>query len=462
MAQGHMIPMMDLARLILAHHKNNNVTVVTTPRNAIRFASRFSRYTQEHGFRFRLVELEFPCIEAGLPDGCENIDMLPSLDDAMTFFLATRFLRRPVEKLFQELTPPPSCIIADMCLPYTIHIAKQFKIPRISFIGVSCFYLLCMHNINMFNAESEEYFVVPCIPDRIEITIPHSEISDSKEWKQFSKEVKEAEMESYGVMMNSFEELEAAYARGYKEVRNNNKAWCIGPVSLSNQDHLDKAQRGNKNSVYEWQHLKWLDLRKPKSVVYVCFGSICNLTSLQLIEIGLALEASNRPFIWVIREGTELEALEKWIQEDGFEGRIKGRGLLIRGWAPQLLILSHHAIGGFITHCGWNSTMEAICAAVPMATWPLFSDQFLNEKLIMQILGVGVKVGEKTGALVKKEKVEGAIETLMGDSSESETRRKRVSELAQMARKAVENGGSSHTNLASAIQDIMQEAKRSH
>ena len=96
-----------------------------------------------------------------------------------------------------------------------------------------------------------------------------------------------------------------------------------------------------------------------------------------MIELGLALEASERPFIWVIREGNQLEALEKWIKEEGFEERTNARGLIIRRWAPQLLILSHPAIGGFITHSGWNSTLEAICAGVPMVTWPLFGDQFL-------------------------------------------------------------------------------------
>ncbi|KAK7337139.1 hypothetical protein VNO77_17699 [Canavalia gladiata] len=472
MAQGHMIPMMDVARLLV--HHNVIVTVVTTPQNATRFSSFFDRYT-ELGFQIRLVQLQFPCEEAGVPNGCENIDMLPSLGTAFRFYTAISSLQPSVEKLFEELTPPPSCIISDMVLPYTTHIAKKFNIPRISFCGVSCFFLLCFHYIYAYNIKESistksEYFILPGLPDEIEITKAQIEITEGKNWQQFNDEFSAAEIDSYGIITNSFEELEPAYARDYKKIKND-KVWCLGPLSLSNKDHLDKAQRGNKTSIDE-SHLKyWLDCQKPRSVIYACLGSLCNLTAPQLIELGLALEASQRPFIWVIRGGSQLETLEKWIKEDGFEERTKGRSLVIRGWAPQLLILSHSTIGGFITHCGWNSTMEAICAGVPMVTWPLFGDQFLNQSLVVQILKVGVKVGvespvqwgeeEEVGVLVKKEDVERAIVKLMDETSESEERRKRIRQLADKATKAVEKGGSSYSNVTLFIEDIRQKVFQS-
>ncbi|XLR41504.1 hypothetical protein S83_026164, partial [Arachis hypogaea] len=131
------------------------------------------------------------------------------------------------------------------------------------------------------------------------------------------------ESDSFGVIMNSFQELELEYERMYKKVKKD-KVWCVGPVSLINKDQLKKVQRGNNVSVEEWKHQNWPDSQKPKSVIYACLGSLSNVTTIQLIEIGLALEESIRPFIWVIREGNQLEALEKWIKEDGFEERIKG------------------------------------------------------------------------------------------------------------------------------------------
>ncbi|KAL2345132.1 hypothetical protein Fmac_006417 [Flemingia macrophylla] len=460
MAQGHMIPMMDIAK-ILVHH-NVIVTVVTTPHNAARFTSIFDSVV-ESGLQIRLVQLQFPCKEGGVPDGCENLDMIPSLGMAASFFSAANFLQQPAEKLFEELTPPPSCIISDICLPYTHQIARKYNIPRISFAGVSCFYLLCMTNIRIHNVvesitTESEYFVVPGIPDKIEVTIPQTGITMSERtMRHIRKAMLEAETEAYGMIMNSFEELEPAYVEGFKKMRYN-KVWCFGPLSsYSNKDPLEKAQRGKKASIEEC-HLKcWLDSQKRETVIYACFGSLCNLIPQQLIELGLALEASERPFIWVIREGSQSEALEKWIKEDGFEDRTNGRSLLIRGWAPQLLILSHHAIGGFITHCGWNSTLEAMCAGVPMVTWPLFADQFLNQSLVVEALKVGVKVGvetpvtwgreEEIGVLVKKEDVERAIVKLMDETNESKERRKRVRDFAEKAKRTIEEGGSTHSNI---------------
>jgi len=474
MAQGHMIPMIDIAK-ILAQHHNVIVTIVTTPHNASRYTSILARYL-ESGLHIQLVQLKFPWKESGLPEGCENLDMLPSLGVASNFFNSSKFLQQEVEKLFEELTPPPTCIISDMCLPYTVHIARKFNIPRISFGGINCLYILCLHNLHVNNimetmANNEfEYFDVPGVPDKIEINIAQMGLGLKGEaWEQFNKDLAEAETGTYGVIMNSFEELEPAYAKEYKKVKND-KVWCIGPVSLSNIDYLDKIQRGNNNkvSIDEWEHLKWLDSQKQGSVLYACLGSLCNITLLQLIELGLALEATKIPFIWVLREGNELEELKKWIEESGFEERINGRGLVIKGWAPQLLILSHHAIGGFLTHCGWNSTQEAICAGVPMVTWPLFADQFLNECLVVQILKVGVKIGvkspmkwgeEEDGVLVKKEDIERGIERLMDETSECKERRKKIRELAEMAKKAVEKGGSSHSNVSLFIQDIMKKNK---
>ncbi|WJX79388.1 UDP-glycosyltransferase [Trifolium repens] len=129
MAQGHMNPMMDIAK-ILSQHNNIHITIVTTPQNASRFSSILARYLD-----IQVIQIQFPSKEFGLPEGCENLDMLPSLGAASNFFIASKFLQQEVEKQFEKLTPSPSCIISDMCLPYTIHIARKFNIPRISFVG---------------------------------------------------------------------------------------------------------------------------------------------------------------------------------------------------------------------------------------------------------------------------------------------------------------------------------------
>ena len=243
--------------------------------------------------------------------------------------------------------------------------------------------------------------------------------------------------------------------------------------SIFSQQNTDKAERcrgenGSTVDDYE-QCLKWLDSWEPGSVIYACLGSICGLATWQLLELGLGLEASSQPFIWVIRGGERSQGLEKWIQEEGFEERTTGRGFIIRGWAPQVLLLSHRAIGGFLTHCGWNSTLEGVSAGVPLVTCPLFAEQFYNEKLAVQVLGIGVSVGieaavtwgleDKSGLVIKREKVKEAIEKLMDRGKQGEKRRKRARQLGEIANRAIGVGGSSHRNIEMLIEFVIQQTR---
>ncbi|XP_059646801.1 UDP-glycosyltransferase 73E1-like [Cornus florida] len=468
LAHGHLIPMIDMARLLAQH--GVTVTIVTTPLNATRFRSNMDRAI-ESGLQIQLLQVPFPSTEAGLPEGCESMDNLPSRDSFKNLLVAIRMLQSPIENLFNELQPRISCIISDKNLPWTAETASKLCIPRLVFDGTSCFSLLCTHNILNSRihecALESEAFVVPGLPDQIELTraqLPNAVNMDNA--SDMRRKIREAELAAYWVVVNTFEELEPAYIEEFRKVRGC-KVWCIGPVSLCNKENVDRIERGNKTSIDENQLVKWLDSKEPSSVVYTCLGSQSRLTAPQLIELGLGLEASKQPFIWVIRGGNKSQELEKWMSEEGFEERTKGRGLLIRGWAPQILILSHPSIGGFLTHCGWNSTLEGICAGVPMITWPLFAEQFYNEKFMVQVLRIGVRVGaefavkwgeeEKFGVLVKKEEVKKAIQQVMDGGEEGQERRKRARELGKMANRALEEGGSSYLNMALLIKDIRQQ-----
>ncbi|KAK2364217.1 UDP-glycosyltransferase 73C1 [Trifolium repens] len=470
-AQGHIIPMIDIAKLLAQN--GAIVTIFTTPKNASRFTSVLSRALL-NGLQIKLITLNFPSKQAGLPDGCENFDMVTISQDMMyNLFHAVSLLHKQADELFDKLSPKPNCIISDFCIPWTSQIAEKHHIPRISFHGFSSFCLHCMFKVFTSNIlenvnSDSEFFSVPGIPDQIQVTkeqVPGAVKQENL--KEYSEKILEAQMKSYGEIINSFEELEIEYVKGYKKIRND-KVWCVGPVSLCNKDGLDKAQRGNIASISENNCLKFLDLHKPKSVVYVCLGSLCNLISSQLIELALGLESTKRPFIWVIRDGIgKSEELEKWISDEKFEERNKGTGLIIRGWAPQMVILSHTSIGGFLTHCGWNSTLEGISFGVPMITWPLFADQFLNEKLVTQVLKIGVSLGvevpmkwgeeEKSGVVVKKEVIKDAICNVMDEEGEeSKERRERASELSEIAKRSIEKGGSSYLNITLLIEDVMQ------
>lgn len=474
---GHILPMMDMARSLA--QRGVRVTVITTSLNAARFGSVIERATAS-GLSIRLLQLRFPSQEAGLPERCENVDALPSFNLFTKFVAGINMLQEPVEKLIEEMKPAPSCLICDKYMTWTAETARKFQIPRIAFDGTSCFTQLCFHNLYISKvhesvSDGNQPFVVPNLPDRIEFSrfqLPGMfNPSSAMHMSEIRQRVRVAESEAYGVVINSFEELEKKYVDGYREVKGG-KVWCIGPLSLCNKNELEKSQRGSELAIRDTD-LKWLDSWQPGTVIYACLGSLSRLTPPQFIELASALEDSNYPFILVMTsKGGKVEGLERWISEDGFEERTKGRSLLIRGWAPQVLILSHPAIGAFLTHCGWNSTIEGVSAGLPFITWPLFAEQFLNEKLIVQVLGVGVSVGakavrhledeEESGTIaVRRNEIQKAIARVMNnEEQEANERRKRAKELAEMAKKATEKGGSSDLNVALLIQDISQQISR--
>ncbi|KAJ1376404.1 UDP-glycosyltransferase family, conserved site [Sesbania bispinosa] len=354
MAPGHLLPMVDMAKLFA--RRKVKVSLLTTPLNSIQFQASIDREIQ-FGSSIQILNFQFPNIESGIAQGCESVDTLPSMDLLPNFSIALCMMQQPLEELFEKLTPFPSCIIADKHISCVADIANKLKVPRIIFDGTNCFHLLCNHNLHKIYKDIPDQgkFLVPGMPHRIEFgkyQLPGLfNPGTNHKVDDFRERIRVASESSYGIVVNSFKELEEGYVKEYQRVTGH-KVWCVGPVSLSNKDNLDKAQRG--------------------------------------------LEATKRPFIWVIRGAYGREEMEKWLLEEGFEERVKGRGLLIKGWAPQVLILSHKAIGVFLTHCGWNSTLEGICAGVPLVTFPLFGEQFYNEKVVVQVVKSGVSVGAET------------------------------------------------------------------
>nr|Q6VAA9.1 RecName: Full=UDP-glycosyltransferase 73E1 [Stevia rebaudiana]AAR06917.1 UDP-glycosyltransferase 73E1 [Stevia rebaudiana] len=476
MAQGHLVPMVDIARILA--QRGATVTIITTPYHANRVRPVISRAIATN-LKIQLLELQLRSTEAGLPEGCESFDQLPSFEYWKNISTAIDLLQQPAEDLLRELSPPPDCIISDFLFPWTTDVARRLNIPRLVFNGPGCFYLLCIHVAITSNILGEnepvssntERVVLPGLPDRIEVTklqiVGSSRPANVDEMGSWLRAV-EAEKASFGIVVNTFEELEPEYVEEYKTVKDK-KMWCIGPVSLCNKTGPDLAERGNKAAITEHNCLKWLDERKLGSVLYVCLGSLARISAAQAIELGLGLESINRPFIWCVRN--ETDELKTWFL-DGFEERVRDRGLIVHGWAPQVLILSHPTIGGFLTHCGWNSTIESITAGVPMITWPFFADQFLNEAFIVEVLKIGVRIGveraclfgeeDKVGVLVKKEDVKKAVECLMDEDEDGDQRRKRVIELAKMAKIAMAEGGSSYENVSSLIRDVTETVRAPH
>ncbi|KAL0559713.1 hypothetical protein IC582_000080 [Cucumis melo] len=458
MAHGHMIPMVDMAKLFAS--RGIKITIVTTPLNSISFSKSLHNYSADS--LIQLLILKFPSAEAGLPEGCENADSIPSMDFLPNFFRAVSLLQPPFEEALQNNRP--DCLISDMFFPWTNDVADRIGIPRLIFHGTSCFSLCAsefmrLHEPYKHVSSDTEPFPIPYLPGDIKLTKMKLPIfvreNTENEFSKLITKVKESESCCYGVVVNSFYELEAEYVDCYKDVLGR-KAWPIGPLSLTNKKTQEITQRGRESAIDEHECLKWLDSQKPDSVVYICFGSLAKFNSAQLKEIAIGLEASGKKFIWVVRKGKEEEEEQNWLPE-GYEERMEGTGLIIRGWAPQVLILDHPSVGGFVTHCGWNSTLEGVAAGVPMVTWPVGAEQFYNEKLVTEVLKTGVGVGVQkwapgVGDFIESEAVEKAIRRIM--EKEGEEMRKRATEFAKKAKWAVGEEGSSYSNLDSLIEEL--------
>ena len=461
MAHGHMIPITETAKLFAA--RGVKTTIITTPLNAP-FLSKTIQRTKHLGQKISIKVINFPRSNSGLiPQWCENLDSVPSQDLFMTFFETTSLLQEPVEDLLRE--HQPTCLVADMFFPWATEAAAKFGIPRLVFQVISVLSSCAWQCLKLYEPHKRvssdfEPFLIPDLPGEIKLTrmqVPEFMRKNADNYMtQLLEKVRESEFKSYGVLVNTFYELEADYADHYRKVLGI-KAWCIGPVSLCNMDSKEKSQRGREASINELDCLKWLDSKKPNSVVYVSFGSVAKFKTSQLNEIALGLEASGHHFIWVVRKNKEENEKEDWLLEC-FEQRVKGKGLIIRDWAPQMLILDHEAVGGFVTHCGWNSTLEGVSSGVPMVTWPISAEQFFNEKLVTQILKIGVGVGVRrwvrfVGDSVESKALEKAVRSVM-EGEEAEEMRSRVRKFAQMAKTAVGKRGSSYCELSALIAEL--------
>nr|GMD90392.1 scopoletin glucosyltransferase-like [Ipomoea batatas] len=309
MAHGHMIPTLDMAKLFV--YRGARATVITTPLN-VPYLTKAIQKINHLGIEIAVRAITFPAAEAGLPDGCERMDQLSSDDLVPKFFKATALLQEPLEKLLQECRP--NALVADMFFPWATDAAAKFGIPRLVFHGIGYFALCATENVRAYkphrNVSSDfEPFLVPDLPHEIYLTRSQLSLHDREDSETYMtkllREIKESESRSYGVIVNSVYELEPEYAEYYTKVLGK-RAWHIGPLLLCNTKIEEKALREKRTTLSppssEERHeiLKWLDTKKPTSVIYVCFGSMSHFIPSQLHEIAVGLEASGQQFIWVV------------------------------------------------------------------------------------------------------------------------------------------------------------------
>ncbi|KAJ1421489.1 UDP-glucuronosyl/UDP-glucosyltransferase [Sesbania bispinosa] len=183
--------------------------------------------------------------------------------------------------------------------------------------------------------------------------------------------------------------------------------------------------------------LAWLDQQPPQSVIYVSFGSLAGLEPNQFKELALGLDLLNKAFLWVVRPGNDNRVNNSYPNE--FHGS-KGK---IVGWAPQKKILNHPAIACFITHCGWNSTIEGLHGGVPFLCWPFASDQFVNKSYICDVWKVGLGLDKDENGLIQKGEIRNKVEQLLGN----EDIKARSLKLKELIVNSIVESGQSSKNL---------------
>ncbi|XP_022147213.1 crocetin glucosyltransferase, chloroplastic-like [Momordica charantia] len=241
------------------------------------------------------------------------------------------------------------------------------------------------------------------------------------------------------ILINSFEELERDALRAIPNV----DLVTVGPV----------IQREIPSDASTKAHVAWLNSKPKSSVVYVSFGSIAALSKPQLEEIAGALLDSGRPFLWVMRKtvnGVEDEAVS-------CRAELEARGKIV-SWCSQVEILSNPATGCFVTHCGWNSSLESIACGVPVVAFPQWTDQGTNAKIIEELSESGVRLRANGDDIVERGEIKRCLELVMDPRAEGEILRRNVGKWKELAKKATGEGGSSHVNIGAFVDEVSNAA----
>ncbi|KAM0010402.1 putative UDP-glucuronosyl/UDP-glucosyltransferase [Helianthus debilis subsp. tardiflorus] len=399
-AQGHMLALLDLT-----HHLATNgltITILVTPKNLPILSPLLSSSPN-----IQPLVLPFPP-HPTLPPGVENVKDIGNHGNIpITTSLAK--LHDQLIQWFRAHLNPPVAMISDFFLGWSQHLADQLEIPRICFFSTRAFLTLlldyCCRNISLVRSQDTTVFH----------ELPNS---PSFAWEHLPSLIR--------------------YMEYLRKFLGHGRVFGVGPVSLIGGS--DPMTRERSVSGSDFDVVGWLDGKGDGSVVYVCFGSQKFLTSYQLEALVIGLEDSGVGYVLVVKP-----------EQDGLVRAGSGRGVVIKGWAPQEAILNHRAVGGFVSHCGWNSVLEAVLAGVMILAWPMEADQYVNARLLVEEHGVAVRVCEGPNTVPDSARLARTIaESMSGDKVE----KLKAKEMKNKAIEAVKEGGSSSLDLERLVKEL--------
>ncbi|KAM0939436.1 putative hydroquinone glucosyltransferase [Dioscorea sansibarensis] len=437
---GHLYPVSVFARHLIKHH-NLTITIITQ-----------SIGSPSHSAQSLINSLHEEMNIISIPSPPPH--SFPNTTNVLSLILFTMNYNLPhLRTILNSLTSatlPLKALALDFIYDKAIlDLAEEFGIKPYAFYASPCIALsFCFHwpdldamYVGKFTDMVEPLRMPGCPPIQgKDFPDPTTGDRESEVYVKFLSAVK-----SYhklkGIMVNSYEKLEPGIFKALKEDKNIPPLYQIGPLV-----------RSCKTSNNDQYCIKWLDEQQQGSVLYVSFGSGGTLTDKQTKELALGLELSQQRFLWVVRRPHEKADACSFAGQvgmgdfdllpQGFLERTKDLGLVVPSWAPQTQVLAHASTGGFLTHCGWNSTLESIVHGVPLIAWPLYAEQKMNAVMLVEDVKVALRPNEDETGLVGREEIARVIKCLM-EGDEGKKLRQRVQVLRSEAANALEEEGSS-------------------
>ncbi|GLJ47400.1 hypothetical protein SUGI_1000380 [Cryptomeria japonica] len=441
---GHFIPLAEFAKRLCQFH-GFSITLII---------SKWFWTSQQPALLERLASSALDIRITEIPHITENEDeQKMKLETRLSKFMLNA--KPHVEDVLQSLrsSSPISAFITDFFCTELLDVTTKLKVPSYLFVPSSaasvCFMLhlpKLVAEINVSFKDADFEVEVPGLPPipATDLPTPFQERSDS--WFNWFLNHASRFKEASGVFINTFAELEEEAIKTLR-TPSTPPIYPIGPLLVTESDTPDESSC-----------LKWLDEQPPSSVLFVAFGSFGVLSREQITDLAIGLETSGHRFLWVLRgfkseDSSSLETDISQLLPEGFESRTRDRGLVLLNWAPQIPVLSHPSTGGFLSHCGWNSTVESVSHGVPMIAWPLFAEQGINKVILVKQnqVAIGLKMDNK--GFVRREEVERAVRELM-EGEEGRKVREKMKELKDKAKIAMMEGGGTIKATADAAADL--------
>ncbi|CAI8604902.1 unnamed protein product [Vicia faba] len=454
-AQGHINPLLRLAKCLAA--KGSSVIFITTE-YAGKNMRTVNNITDKSTTPIGDGSLTFRFFHDGLPDDDSIRNSLSGYSEQLEL-VGKQFVSQMI-KNHADSNTPISCVINNPFLPWVCDVAYDNNIPSvllwIQSVAVFVAYYNYFHKLVPFPTDSEPYIDVQL---NSSFTLKYNEIPDFlhpfskypflgtlilEQFKNLSK--------VFCVLVDTYEELEHDFIDYVSE--KSIKIRPIGPL-FNNPKIKDVSYiRGDFVKRDDCKIVDWLNTKAEGCVVYISFGTIVYLSQEQVDEIAYGLLESQVSFLWVLKPPSKESGRKAHVLPEGFLEEAGERGKVVK-WCPQEEVLSNPSVGCFMTHCGWNSSMETLTLGVPVLTFPAWGDQVTNAKFLVDVFGVGTRLGysQIEDKLVTRDEVKtGLLEAMTGGKAEQ--LKKKAIKLKKAAEAAVAGGGSSDRNLDEFMEDI--------